>query len=262
MKFSPSKDIGIRQASKRLRLVYRRLEARRHRFSRMPSLVRPCRSTESHQCPICDQHACYRACRFGGAAIPEPLLAQTSGDNFGSGGPGAYRDKETSDRGGSLLICVEMQGPRDALLAIERGQVPSLLFTDVYAGDVGPGVGGPRQGNAPVANVLYTTDYSRNAVHNGTLDFGTAFLTKPSARWWIESEWATASGAHSPSLPHFSRGACRARCAAKRAGSPSYRHRHHIDASAALICRANGRAGLSISCPSGSTYETDSGITR
>lgn len=31
-----------------------------------------------------------------------------------------------------MLICVEMQGPRDALLAIESGQVPSLLFTDVF----------------------------------------------------------------------------------------------------------------------------------
>lgn len=144
----------------------------------------------------------------------------------------------------------------------KAGKCPRFCSPMCYAGDVGSEVGGPRQGNAPVAHVLNTTGYSRNAVRNGTLDFGTGVLTKPSARWWIESKWATASGAHPPSLPHFSRGACRARCAGKRAGSPSYRHRHRIDASAALICRANGRAGLSISCPSGSTYETDSGITR
>ncbi|WP_181183447.1 MULTISPECIES: GAF domain-containing protein [unclassified Mesorhizobium] len=76
---------------------------------------------------------------------------------------------------------VEMRGPRDALEAIQAGNVPSLLFTDV----VMPEMSGRELVDKvklvqPTLKVLYTTGYTRNAiVHNGTLDFGTELLTKP-----------------------------------------------------------------------------------
>ena len=76
---------------------------------------------------------------------------------------------------------VEMRGPRDALEAIQAGNVPSLLFTDV----VMPEMSGRELVDKvklvqPALKVLYTTGYTRNAiVHNGTLDFGTELLTKP-----------------------------------------------------------------------------------
>ncbi|TIN90210.1 MAG: response regulator, partial [Mesorhizobium sp.] len=75
----------------------------------------------------------------------------------------------------------EMQGPRDALAAVESGQVPSLLFTDVVMPEMsGRELVDQLKRTHPSLKVLYTTGYTRNAiVHNGTLDFGTELLTKP-----------------------------------------------------------------------------------
>ncbi|MER8936923.1 response regulator, partial [Mesorhizobium opportunistum] len=75
----------------------------------------------------------------------------------------------------------EMQGPRDALAAVESGQVPSLLFTDVVMPEMsGREMVDQLKRTHPSLKVLYTTGYTRNAiVHNGTLDFGTELLTKP-----------------------------------------------------------------------------------
>ncbi|ESZ60832.1 chemotaxis protein CheY [Mesorhizobium sp. L103C131B0] len=76
---------------------------------------------------------------------------------------------------------LEMQGPREALVAVERGQVPSLLFTDVVMPEMsGRELVDQVKTMHPSLKVLYTTGYTRNAiVHNGTLDFGTELLTKP-----------------------------------------------------------------------------------
>ncbi|ESX06202.1 chemotaxis protein CheY [Mesorhizobium sp. LSJC268A00] len=76
---------------------------------------------------------------------------------------------------------LEMQGPREALVAVESGQVPSLLFTDVVMPEMsGRELVDQVKTMHPSLKVLYTTGYTRNAiVHNGTLDFGTELLTKP-----------------------------------------------------------------------------------
>ncbi|MDG4877222.1 GAF domain-containing protein [Mesorhizobium sp. WSM4935] len=76
---------------------------------------------------------------------------------------------------------LEMRSPREALEAVQAGQLPTLLFTDV----VMPEMSGRELVDRikkihPSVKVLYTTGYTRNAiVHNGTLDHGTALLTKP-----------------------------------------------------------------------------------
>jgi CheY-like chemotaxis protein len=76
---------------------------------------------------------------------------------------------------------LEMRSPREALEAVRAGRKPTLLFTDV----VMPEMSGRELADRiktihPSVKVLYTTGYTRNAiVHNGTLDHGTALLTKP-----------------------------------------------------------------------------------
>ncbi|CCV15378.1 GAF domain-containing protein [Mesorhizobium sp. STM 4661] len=76
---------------------------------------------------------------------------------------------------------LEMPGPREALDAVQKGQVPSLLFTDVVMPEMsGRELVDKVKATHPDLKILYTTGYTRNAfVHNGTLDFGTELLSKP-----------------------------------------------------------------------------------
>ena len=76
---------------------------------------------------------------------------------------------------------IEARSGAAALDVLERGETPSLLFTDV----VMPEMSGPQLATAatkklPSLKVLFTTGYTRNAiVHNGVLDAGTQLLQKP-----------------------------------------------------------------------------------
>ncbi|MDG2520602.1 ATP-binding protein [Caulobacter segnis] len=69
----------------------------------------------------------------------------------------------------------------EALQLLDSGQAITLLFTDI----VMPGMTGKQLADAAVARlpelkVLYTTGYTRNAVvHNGVIDPGTNYLSKP-----------------------------------------------------------------------------------
>ena len=76
---------------------------------------------------------------------------------------------------------LEFSGPVEALRAIEGGQIPSLLFTDVVMPEMsGRELADAAKRTLPALKVLYTTGYTRNAiVHNGTLDPGTNLLSKP-----------------------------------------------------------------------------------
>jgi PAS domain S-box-containing protein len=78
-------------------------------------------------------------------------------------------------------VVIAADGPRDALRIIENGQRVDLLFTDVVMPEInGRQLADRALALLPTLKVLYTTGYTRNAVvHNGVLDAGTAFLSKP-----------------------------------------------------------------------------------
>jgi signal transduction histidine kinase/ActR/RegA family two-component response regulator len=75
----------------------------------------------------------------------------------------------------------EAANGNDALSLIEKQPAIDLLFTDI----VMPDMSGRQLADAilaicPSIKVLYTTGYTRNAiVHNGIVDIGVAFLSKP-----------------------------------------------------------------------------------
>jgi CheY-like chemotaxis protein len=71
-------------------------------------------------------------------------------------------------------------GP-EALKLIDAGQKVTLLFTDVVMPQMtGRQLADFARKKLPGLKVLFTTGYTRNAVvHNGVLDPGTHFLTKP-----------------------------------------------------------------------------------
>ena len=71
--------------------------------------------------------------------------------------------------------------PGEALREIERRPEITLLFTDIVMPEMtGRELADKALAMRPGLKILYTTGYTRNAVvHNGIVDFGTAFLPKP-----------------------------------------------------------------------------------
>jgi CheY-like chemotaxis protein len=71
--------------------------------------------------------------------------------------------------------------PGEALAVLEKHGRITLLFTDIVMPEMnGRQLAQTVQEQYPDVKVLYTTGYTRNAVvHNGILDSGTSFISKP-----------------------------------------------------------------------------------
>ncbi len=71
--------------------------------------------------------------------------------------------------------------PSEALTLLDAQPRVALLFTDIVMPEMtGRQLADLAQARKPNLKVLYTTGYTRNAiVHNGIVDYGTAFLPKP-----------------------------------------------------------------------------------
>lgn len=71
--------------------------------------------------------------------------------------------------------------PSEALRLLEAQPRVALLFTDIVMPEMtGRELADRAQARKPDLKVLFTTGYTRNAiVHNGMVDYGTAFLPKP-----------------------------------------------------------------------------------
>jgi CheY-like chemotaxis protein len=76
---------------------------------------------------------------------------------------------------------VEANGPKQALQCLDARADIGLLFTDIVMPEMnGRQLVEKAREKRPDLRVLYTTGYTRNAVvHNGAVDAGTPFISKP-----------------------------------------------------------------------------------